>query len=668
MKKLNIMKKLVAYVAVVFIVLSTACVDEVHFGDSFLEKASGSTVTIDTVFSNAEYTKQFLTTLYAFQYYGLPYVNSYSSQGEPYQESNDIYVGKPCMLTDIYATNYSFGLKTSYLEGSHTSNYGNRADKWHYINNRVWEAIRYGWLLIENVYSVPDLDTETADQYVAEAKCCIVTRYFDVFRNYGGIPIIDHAYSGTESSYEMPRGTVEECTEFMIGLLDEAIEVLPWQPEDPNSDTGRWTKAGAMALKCRILQFVASPLFNDDEPYHSAAASNYAVWLGGYSDEWWNKCLTACEEFFTELNANGYYELYQASGTRPEDYRLAYRSAYALQASTEILHSVRHFTTDAYKSAYYVWHQWMSPTDDENSGGGQINRAYYPTFEYMCMFPWADGSPFDWDEAVADDSVKNVIFGYMDFDGSSPSYFNQTRDPRMYEEMWCNGMPHSLDWTTGNMSGVFLECWVGGTHATTSSQLQSGKFASGFGLMKYVMGDDYLRKYTQWVTLRLSDLYLIYAEALAQTGNLTKAIEQVDIVRARVGLGGLDDCNPDLNLTSDKDALIEEILRERACELGMEDTRFFDLIRYKRADIFETPVHALLIYRMLDGERNTDQWYGLNAKKRKAYPTEFEYETAEWTASTRYWWSNGFDPKWYFSPFPMTEINKGYGLVQNPGW
>ena len=24
--------------------------------------------------------------------------------------------------------------------------------------------------------------------------------------------------------------------------------------------------------------------------------------------------------------------------------------------------------------------------------------------------------------------------------------------------------------------------------------------------------------------------------------------------------------------------------------------------------------------------------------------------------------------KWLLMPFPLSEINKGYGLVQNPGW
>lgn len=49
-------------------------------------------------------------------------------------------------------------------------------------------------------------------------------------------------------------------------------------------------------------------------------------------------------------------------------------------------------------------------------------------------------------------------------------------------------------------------------------------------------------------------------------------------------------------------------------------------------------------------------------------PTHFDYERFELTQPVRLAWTNGFDPKWYLFPFPQTEINKGYGLVQNPGW
>ena len=137
------MKSCLAAMASTVLAVNVSCVDDIQFGNSFLEKASGGDVTSDTVFSSVTYLTQYLNTLYSFQYYGIPYSNVYSQQAYPYQESNDMYTGKTCMLTDMYVTTYNYGLKTSYLEGNHTSNYGNRADKFHYTHNRVWHAIRY---------------------------------------------------------------------------------------------------------------------------------------------------------------------------------------------------------------------------------------------------------------------------------------------------------------------------------------------------------------------------------------------------------------------------------------------------------------------------------------------------------------------------------------------
>ena len=173
-------------------------------------------------------------------------------------------------------------------------------------------------------------------------------------------------------------------------------------------------------------------------------------------------------------------------------------------------------------------------------------------------------------------------------------------------------------------------------------------------------------------------MMLIYAEALLQANNDNDgALKWIDQVRARVGMKGLAECNPDKNLTTNHDALLEELLRERVCELGMEDSRFFDLIRYKREDLFEKRLHGLRIYRMgykenENGEmvytRIERQWYGPDQNNKIDHPTDFEYEKFELSNPTRYWWDHGFDAKWYLSPFPQTEINKGYGLIQNPGW
>ena len=51
----------------------SSCTDEWKFGDAFLEKAPGGDVTKDTIFNNAEYTRNFLWSCYAKQHYGLPF-------------------------------------------------------------------------------------------------------------------------------------------------------------------------------------------------------------------------------------------------------------------------------------------------------------------------------------------------------------------------------------------------------------------------------------------------------------------------------------------------------------------------------------------------------------------------------------------------------------------
>lgn len=416
-----------------------------------------------------------------------------------------------------------------------------------------------------------------------------------------------------------------------------------------------------MALKCKIWQFAASPLFNDAQGYaggSSEAEQKHLVWYGGYRKELWDNCLKACEDFMSALRQNGFYELKQSVNNTPAGYRWAYRMAYIAQDSREILHSVRTNGYDAFKSATYMWHYWAD-----------LGRnSYTPTQEYVEMFPWADGKPFDWDKTKAEGRL-DAMFMTGTLEGGD---LTLTRDPRLYESARVNGLPKMLDWSTpaGVMGGQPYELWVGGYDAGNNSKNETGQYATGYDNMKYYLGNDYLRQYTQWVTLRLSDIYLTYAEALLQARNDNAgALEYINKVRARLGLGKLEDCNPDKNLRSNKANLLQELLRERACELGLEDSRFFDLIRYKRKDLFEKELHGLLIYRLDEnGNRIYTKWFEGDQNKGAKQPTRFDYEKFVLKNIRRYWWDNGFDAKWYLSPIPEIEINKKYGLVQNPGW
>ncbi|HRL65138.1 MAG TPA: RagB/SusD family nutrient uptake outer membrane protein, partial [Segatella copri] len=361
--------------------MTTSCVDDWKFGDSFLEKAPGGDVTKDTIFNNAEYTRDFLWKTYSYMYYGLPF---YWDGGVQVKMNTGVFE----TLSDCWHSHNSWDdVNRLYYSGAYKA--GDRG-KFGYTNEKVWEGVRAAYIFLENVDNTPDMEESEKSRLKAEAKCIIASRYFDMFRHFGGLPIVKNSFSGTEGTYELPRGTVEETVNFMVGLLDEAAPNLPWnldESEQANWD-GRFTKAAAMGLKCKILLFAASPLFNNDQPYAGSASDEanekHQAWYGNYSAERWTRCLAACQEFFNELGTDGYYQLVQAEGTTSGQYRAAFRKGYSSRGTTEMLLSTRvRFRDD--------W-AWNYLFQDWNGNGG-----YTPTAEYMEMFDWKDGRPFDLD-------------------------------------------------------------------------------------------------------------------------------------------------------------------------------------------------------------------------------------------------------------------------------
>lgn len=606
-----------------------SCTDKFLVGNGFLEKAPGVDVTIDTIFSHAEYAREFLWRNYRNLYTGLPlgYHNYHGRMNGGCFE----------LLSDCWQDHQNYdGVVTLYYNGAFEANYENTGHyaRFSYHDEYCWEAVRASWIFIENIDRVPDMPVEEKERLKAEAKVIIASRYFDMVRHLGGVPIVDHAW-GVNEDTENPRATILDTKDFMIRMIDEAIPHLPWAllPAEYQNWDGRITQAAAMGLKCKILLFIASPLFNDDVPYCSAppqdAVTNRNVWTGGYLPELWEECLTACEAFFTAVDENGMYHLLQASGpdlplTDPNNkYRVAFRDAYSQTGSgydnPEMLLATRTEFTNLRRFR-----------DTFVPGGG-----FTPTQEFVDMFPTSEGYPFDWN------NQEHRAAAFTD------------RDPRLFETVVVNGTL---------LNNVPAQMWVGGRDMQNSSTTESGEYATGYGLFKYVI-DDHInvnRIYT-WPYLRMAEMHLIYAEALMMADRCGDAVAEVDKVRARVGLKGLEECNPGKDYT-DRAVLLDEILRERACELALEDVRFFDLIRYKKVAEFTTPLHGLLL-RRADGVEAP-------LASGEAFPTEYEYEFFELHTTPRHMWADGyeFDPKWYLTAFPPVEVNKGYGLVQNPGW
>lgn len=672
--------KVILAVAAIFAAgfASHSCTDPLKFGNAFLEKAPGGTVTADTVFTNAEYTRQFLAGIYSKQYYALPT----NSTNNPPQCLN-YWKGMPEALSDnfqlffqntIVGNKYYTGALTSSIDGKNNGNI------YPYLNEYIWQNVRNCYILLEKIDDVPGLDAAEKERMKDEARCLLANTYFVPFRFYGGLPIVTGTFQGNESEYNYPRASVEKTVDFMVGLLDEVISGghLPWGypgTSDAASETGRWTIGGAMALKCKILQFAASPLFNSDKPYWDGVYTmedSSPAWYGNYDVARWQRFRKACEDFINKMNANpDVYHLVKPAGNKFEDYRYAFRSSYLLQGSPEVIMSVR-----VHKNAKGNDYGWVNLRSN-------ARYSYCPTQEYVEMFPWADGTPFDWDETEAAGKLDQMFVTGDRIPGKQMLQNRvYTRDPRLYETVAVNGALQTINWGNGKTSGANYELWLGGTTAGNTPVTQNSHYGTGYRYLKYYAGEAYVGKFPHWVSLSVPEIYLGYAEALAQTGDLPTAIKYIDDVRARVGLGGLVECNPGKNLTTDKDALIKEILRERACEFAFQDSRYFDMIRYKLRADFEKTLHRLVIHRLVekDGQWvvSDGQWYKkcfgkvTDPSDPNFYePTHFSYEKLPITVGSRIWWDKergGFDPKWYLQPFPITELNKKYGLEQNPGW
>ena len=662
---------------------STACVDKFAVGDAFLEKAPGVDVNIDTVFSSAEYTRNFLWSAYGQIY--CTYTSGNMMNGAPIDALSDSYHCY-CSWGGPIQSYYPGGL----TEDAQDTYDGNFQGKFSYstkdpsddssqnANGRVsiYETVRKCWQIIENIDRVPDMDENEKSRLKGEAYTIMASRYFDAFRNFGGLCLAKKAYAVGES-FEGGRATARQTVEFIDSLIVCAIEEPGFIWNLPNADQAQWsgrlTRASARALRAKLWMHAASPLFNNREPYMQYDPLKVTeftniehVWFGKEDPTLWNRCIDACEDFFEDNAANGnYYQLIQPATQDEAGYRMAFRYAYRYR-NDESNHEK---LFDAHPT------QWMSSSGTngviENNGWGWGWAGFaidcirqggaVPTNELMECFGMQDGRNFPYANIYGEGKNPEGIDMFVD------------RDPRLYETMVVprKEFPYSV---VGDYSGFqYIDSWVNGSLALGKYEgFNAEDVSTGYRRFKWFLdhtGGKMDDKFIGISYIRLAEMYLIYAEALAETGKLGDALDQIHVVRSRVGLGRLEDMNPLLDLKNNKENLINEILRERNCEIGAEcGDRLYDMVRRKRQDLFTKTLHEIRVYR-LDDSGSRMMGDDLRWDPSTPWP-KFEYEKVPITiADGRRWWKeNGWSNKWYLDPVSRIEIQKGYGLTQNPGW
>ena len=637
------MKKTIYTLLTVLLAAGMVSCESLKLGDAGLSKAPETAgATLDTLFASLKDADKVLVSAYQYLPYGL--ISDFDSKmGKDIVES----------ITDHFVSNKHTegdGPNDLYYTGALGANISGDAaggETYRFGSEKDYYAIRYAWFFLENADRIPadsqGFSQSELNRKKAEAKMCIAIAYANMVRYVGGVPILDHAISSDEEM-KFPRNTFKETIDFIVNLCDEATPDLPWTVSAV--EDGRLTKAAAIGLKLRILCFAASPTFNSNTPWHPAAADwenmgKYVRYAEGYDKGLWDKAKQAADDF---MQANGgiygAYQLVQATPTgtdplspgvtfvTPHDYRLAYRDAYNKRGTSESIISVRKSNSSSYHDKN------MDLQDDFGCGA---------TLNWVNKFPYADGTPFpkdfDWSHATAGDPDRYPFFK-SDPQGKhvvDKVPFTETRDPRLYENVCVPGD----FWKNGNVGPNYVNA--------KSPSFQDGN--TGFLQMKFIMQTEADRSLPpHWCLMRYAEVLLNVAEAHNESlgGPDDMAYLCLSAVRTRVGLPAMTmESNP-----MNQDQFREALILERELEFGFEEVRWFDMVRWGITEAFTTTLEALEVTG--NKQKNATSF---TYTKKEAYPPRTAWKGQK-----------NFDTKWYLAPIPAVEINKGYGMTQNPGW
>jgi hypothetical protein len=619
------MKKIIykpLYLLVLCIHLLTGC-DDFELGNSFLEQPPELKYSLDSAFVNAERAREVLWNAYST----LPYGHGYGKDNESNQlgwiayksgvGADKAYQVPLWCMTDLVRFRMTSGSMTEWMKGTITAQNAHNHAKYNWANRLGWNGIRISHIFMDNVDRVTDMDESEKRRLKAEAKIIIATHYVEMFHHYGGVPYINKAFKPNDD-LKAERLTVMQTIDSVCTLIDEAIPDLPFVLDDPILWSGRLTSAAAMGLKVKFLLMAASPLFNNNQPYmEGEAVTKELVWTGGYKRELWEKLKVACEDLLAKLKTQTYYRMINTGNPR-----LDYRAGY-LERTEETLYSTR------------TVYRWISPAQPEIIRNEHWWGDSTPLHNYAKKFPMKNGM-----------SIDNPKSGY---DPANP-YFD--RDPRLYEALLVNG---------ANYQSRKMELYEGGRDRITLRNIFAD---AGYKLFKWKLNlQTSERQPNQWPYFRIPDLYLIYAETLNELNNgpTSEAFDYVNKVRERVQVGPIENFigKPADQIT--KQEFLDAVLNERVLELGCENSRWFDMVRYKMEDVFTSKDIAMDIYLKVPKD-------GLDMNKIdfSQHSEYFEYVETELTDGFR--WQSEFSPKYYLDPLPFNEIQKGYGLIQNPGW
>ncbi|GEO03858.1 hypothetical protein AAE02nite_15220 [Adhaeribacter aerolatus] len=481
-----------------------------------------------------------------------------------------------------------------------------------------YKGIRNCNTFLERIDEVTFKDSNWKNRLIGEVRFIRAYYYFNLVSHFGGVPLMKENFNLDDGeAMFIARGTFEECVNAIVEDCDSAIELLG---ASYNSDNlGRATKYSAMALKSRMLLYAASDLFN--KPGNTNALVGYT---GGDQKQRWQAAKAAAKAI---IDSPGKHGLYAPTDSAAENYTRIFLDNHNPEILFAKLHNKQLKGTSV--------DLWNGPNGYHNWGGN------LPVEGFVTGYQLRNGTPFSWSNPEhAKEPYKN-------------------RDPRFYASILYNGAvwrSRPADAAATEPAGIIQtgskEVWNAATNKidvvwgvdTRFSPIENWNASTtGYYTRKFLdknVDGQFFRGDQPWIMFRYAEVLLNYAEACLELGEAAEARTYINKVRTRADMPAI--------ASSVTGQALEDLYRyERKYELAFEGHRYFDIRRWLIAEqVMNSPATGIDIVAKLNPDKTS---HTLQYKIVSVGP-------------------RAFHPKGYFSPIPVSEIQKNAKLEQNPNY
>jgi hypothetical protein len=614
------MKNLKYNLLIILVLLSfTGC-------EKYLDKAPESILTVDEVFKDFTHAQGFVEELYAYVvdigeggHWETDYLLGDDSKcNETWLGSDNIDRGDLYGLIQPGGFNY---FVTHDEESNSTSKQGpfERLG----IYEGAVKGIRKANLTIENIDKMVDATQAERDVILGQAYFFRAFFHLEIMKYWGRFPYIDMVITG---DFALPRpdtyreSALKAHEDFML-----AAELLPvnWDNEPYGQYTlgenkGRVTKGAAYGYAGKNLLIAASPLMKGTENTYD------------YDIELANMAVDAFAEVL-KLDDAGVYNL--LPWDRMDEAFWEVPTPMEWPGSTEFIFNATagHDWAQRYRFALQCMPNYIT-------GNKGTDCVLSPTHNYIYYnFGMANGL------SIEDDLSGN--YGTPTYDPANPF---DNRDPRFYEWLILDG-DSLADRPPDRVENWTAKVYVDGAHDHWGMDHRGSM--TGYFFEKYYptwAGNWYsapLEASMPWrIRMRLTDIYLMYAEALqagqqnARTApdsyHLT-AEQAINILRDRAGVPHVN-----TSIVDNANKFMDEIRRERAVELSYEGHRWVDIRRWSVAHLDRYRIKTAL-----------------------DFPEDHSYYTEVVLIDRVCEY-----PKHFWLPFETSQTQIYEGFPQNPGW